>query len=160
MSLRTINDNFVELTGGDTTAAQPEAKRQKTEKTNKKPKRQHVWLVIHDKEPRDCYRRRSDVLPERCDTEIVGIYTSYATAEISAENYLIRNSFVNYMEGDESYDDDDDGDSSSDAEEMWRARKFATIDWLDGGWYRQEDMDVNEMNDRVYIQKQVLDVSW
>ena len=29
MSLRTINGNVVELTGGDTTAAQPEAKMQK-----------------------------------------------------------------------------------------------------------------------------------
>ena len=160
MSLRTSDDNVVDLTGGeegDTAAVvqQPEAKRQKTEKNSNKIKPKDVYLVIHDKEPQDSCSdyRHSSFLPGWCDTQIVGIYTSYQKAERAAQNYLIHHELIDVDNDDAS----DAYDETNENHERWRKKQFRKINWLSNGWYREEHYDVNEMNDRVHIQKKIVE---
>ena len=110
----------------------------KRKKTSSRPK--SVYVIIHDKEPQDSGsdHHRSSFLPARQDTEIVGIYYDYTEAVSAAEEYVME-------EFDVDEDSDDDG---SDGE-----GPLSHIDWEEEGWLREEELDANECNDRVHIQK-------
>ncbi|KAL7497366.1 hypothetical protein ACHAWT_006378 [Skeletonema menzelii] len=98
----------------------------------------NVYIVIHDKEPQDSGSdyRYSSMLPSRQDTTIVGVFYEYSSATRAAEVY-VRNQFC--------YDEDEEG---SDEDEG----PFIGIDWQGEGWFRQEECDANECDDRVHIQ--------
>ena len=134
MSLRT--NDVVDLTHNDGVAAaaasaQPKRKKQKTEKQRLR----HVYVVIHDKEPQDSGSdyQRSAFLPSRCDTDIVGVFTSYAKAVNAAKDYLVEN---DYVCDDDDYSDNDDESN----DEGWRERLFRNIDWTGDGWFREEEL--------------------
>jgi hypothetical protein len=112
-----------------------EGRRQRQRTTRPLPS--SVYVVIHDKEPQDSGSdyRRSAFLPSRQDTKIVGIFYDYSSAARAAADYVVDEFCLDYDE-----DESDDGD------------RLGHIDWMDEGWYREEECDANECNDRVHIE--------
>lgn len=99
-----------------------------------------VYIVIHDKEPQDSGSdyRYSAFLASRQDTIIVGVYYDYNNACHAAGDY-VRETF-------DMYEDEDDDDSDSEDQ-------FSDVDWEGDGWFRREECDANECDDRVHIQE-------
>lgn len=109
----------------------------KRKKTSSRPK--SVYVVIHDKEPQGSGSDYHDrFLSDRQDTEIVGIYYKYSDAAKAAGEYVM-----------EEFDLDEDPDEDESDDEG----PLSHIDWEDEGWFREEESDANECNDRVHIQK-------
>lgn len=110
-----------------------------------------VFVVIHDKEPQDSGsdHNRSAFLPSRQDTVIVGIFYEYDSAARAAGEY-VRDTFDIYEDEEEEGGDggnDDDSDEESIA-------PLSHIDWRSEGWFRQEESDANECDDRVHIMEE------
>jgi hypothetical protein len=99
-----------------------------------------VYIAIHDKEPQDYGSdyNYSSFLPSRQDTKIVGVYYSYENVVSSATEYA-----ENEFGLGEEEDEDDDSDSGP----------LGHIVWNGEGWFRREESDANECNDRVHIRE-------
>jgi hypothetical protein len=106
----------------------------------KRSRPSQVFIVIHDKEPQDSGSdyNHSAFLPSRQDTKIVGVYYRYEDAACSAKDY-VEGKFGIYDDEDE----DDDSDSGP----------LSNVDWTGEGWFRREESDANECNDRVHIRE-------
>lgn len=93
-----------------------------------------VFILVHDKEPQDSGSdyNYSSSLPATQDSVIVGVYSTQERAEKKARDYTKENFDI--------YDHDLYG-----------------IQWQGEGWYRPEDCDANECNDRVHIIRKKLD---
>ena len=82
--------------------------------------------------------RYNAFLPNRQDTEIVGIYYDYNDACKAAWEYVKDKFGI----------DEDKDDEGSDSEEQ-----FKFIDWDKERWFNQEEHDANGCDDRVHVQK-------
>ena len=91
-----------------------------------------VFVVIHDQEPPGRYRSEWQ---RKLNTEIVGIYYSYADACRAAGDYVLEKDMF-----DQDYDSDDETDP------------FENTDWSGEGWFRRNYYDVNTGDDRVRIE--------
>jgi hypothetical protein len=133
-------------------------KRQRQE-TNGSALPTKVYIVIHDKEPQDSGSdyRHSMFLPSHQDTDIIGVFRNYKDAAYAAGEYVVENWDV---EDEDDDDDDDDGDEEESGDKNGNNNKLkpplSYIDWMEDGWYREEDNDANECHDRVHIQEHVL----
>jgi hypothetical protein len=106
----------------------------------KRSRPSQVYIVIHDKEPQDSGSdyNYSSFLPSRQDTQIIGVYFSYADAACSAAQYVVDEFGV-----DDEKDEDEDSDDGL----------MSSVDWTKEGWFRREESDANECDDRVHIQQ-------
>jgi hypothetical protein len=99
-----------------------------------------VYIVIHDQEPQDsgCGKICSSFVTSRQDTKIVGLYYSYADAASCASEYVQDDLWA----FDDGKDEDDDSDDFL----------LSNVNWTEIGYFRREERDANECNDRVSIQ--------
>ena len=96
-----------------------------------------VYILIHDMEPSDSGSdfRRASFLPNRFDTDIIGVYSSYQKAKRAAEKYMSTNLGV------DDFDED--------------------IDWLGDGWEDlgavEEPSAIGPSIGRVHVEEHELD---
>lgn len=93
-----------------------------------------VFVVIHDQEPPGRYR--SECM-RKVNTEIVGIYYSYADACLAAGDYVLDKDMF-----DEDYSSDDCADDP-----------FENTDWSGEGWFRQNYCDASGSDDRIRVEE-------
>ena len=115
------------------------SKRQRTD--NHGSSKERVFLVIHDREPQDSGSdyRYSSTLPNRQDTEVLSVHKSYEKAARAAQEYVLDT-----FDGAEELECDLDDDEEVNA-------FFDGYDWKGEGFYRAEQCDANDPNDRVHI---------
>jgi hypothetical protein len=101
-----------------------------------------VFLVIHDREPQDSGSdyNHSNFLHNRQDTEVVSVHKSRELAVRAAQEYVLDN-----------FDGEIDqlGIDADDEDEV--NEHFDGYDWQGEGFYRREECDANDPNDRVHI---------
>ena len=94
-----------------------------------------IYILLHEMEPSDSGSdfRRASFLPNRFDTDIIGVYSSYHIAKRAAEKYVFSNFGSNVEE----------------------------IDWLGDGWHDSEaggePSVIGPSIDRVHVEEHDLD---
>ena len=118
----------------------PKAERPSSRHERRRAERRpdHVYVLIHDKEPQDSGSdyRRSFFIASKEETEIIGIYYSYDDACRAAEAY-IRETFATKYHAMEGADPEN---------------PFEDIGWDDDGWFRYSEVSY-EGDDRVHIEE-------
>ena len=89
-----------------------------------------VFVVIHDKEPPERYLR----IARKMDTEIIGIYYSYADACEAARDYVM-----------DRWEEEED--------DRWKEEDLENIEWSGEGWLYQEYSMVSDCDQRVHVKQ-------